>query len=69
LAIDGGSFTVISLVILQFYRVRPEDHQLLPDGDAYSDTEIGKRQKPRAKKQFTLAEARGTRAFGCSPFY
>ena len=54
---------LFSLVILQFYRVRPEDHQLLPDGDAYSDTEIGKRQKPRAKKQFTLAEARGTRAF------
>ena len=54
---------VFSFVILQFYRVRPEDHQLLPDGVAHADTETGKRERPRAKKQFTLTEAKGTRAF------
>jgi MFS transporter, OFA family, oxalate/formate antiporter len=54
---------VFSIVILQVYRVRPEDHQLLPDGDSNSGPDETHVQKPRAKKQFTLKEAKATRAF------
>ncbi|MGB5499292.1 MAG: MFS transporter [Maribacter sp.] len=52
---------VFSFFILQFYKNRPEEHGLLPDGAANPvkiDVEsliIG--------KQFTLKEAKGTRAF------
>lgn len=53
----------ISLIIFQFYKKRPEDHGLLPDGvrsevdlDSEISAELGQRQ-------FTLPEARATRSF------
>ena len=54
---------VFSIVILQVYRVRPEDHHLLPDGDSNSGPDETHAPKPRAKRQFTLKEAKATRAF------
>ena len=54
---------VFSIVILQVYRVRPEDHQLLPDGASNLRSDETQAPKPRAKKQFTLKEAKATRAF------
>ena len=52
---------VFSVVILQFYKNRPEEHGLLPDGVGKPEktTEVTKEEK----KQYTLQEAKGTRAF------
>ena len=52
---------VFSVVILQFYKNRPEEHGLLPDGVGKPEktTEVTKEEK----KQYTLKEAKGTRAF------
>lgn len=53
----------VSLIIFQFYKIRPEDHGLLPDG-ARTDAEIAAAAtKELAHKQFTLKEAKSTRAF------
>jgi len=53
----------ISVIILQFYKIRPEDHGLLPDGaKAGTDTEA-RVITELAHKQFTLAGAKQTRAF------
>lgn len=53
----------ISVIILQFYKIRPEDHGLLPDGaKAGTDTEA-RVSRELAHKQFTLAGAKQTRAF------
>jgi OFA family oxalate/formate antiporter-like MFS transporter len=57
------ALAVFSIIILQFYRVRPEDHGLLPDGIRKEQESLGASEQPRAKKQFTLEEARKTRAF------
>lgn len=57
------ALAVFAIFILQFYRVRPEDHGLLPDGIRKGQEILGASDQPRAKKQFTLAEARKTRAF------
>jgi OFA family oxalate/formate antiporter-like MFS transporter len=57
------ALAVFSIFILQFYRVRPEDHGLLPDGIRKEQESPGASEQPRAKKQFTLEEARKTRAF------
>jgi len=52
---------IFSIFILQFYRNKPEDHQLLPDGNkSISNKEI---LKYSLRKQFTLKEAKKTRSF------
>lgn len=50
---------ILSFFILQFYKNKPEDHNLLPDG------EVIQKQKEAKKvaKQYTLIEAKKTRAF------
>jgi hypothetical protein len=53
----------VSLVIFQFYRVRPEDHGLLPDGAKAASNLRNKVIKELTHRQFTLEEARSTRAF------
>jgi len=57
------ALAVFAIFILQLYRVRPEDHGLLPDGAKGGDEVLAGTEQPRAKKQFTLTEARETRAF------
>lgn len=53
----------VSLIIFLFYRKKPEDHGLLPDGVSDGmDMEV-KVRKELAHRQFTLAEAKRTRAF------
>lgn len=53
---------IFSVVILQFYKNRPEEHGLLPDGtDAAKNTTTEKVSEER--KHYTLQEAKGTRAF------
>lgn len=53
----------VSVIIFQFYKVRPEDHGLLPDGaKAVTDTDA-RVSSELAHKQFTLAGAKQTRAF------
>ena len=52
---------VFSLLIFQLYKNKPEDHGLLPDGAA-DPIEIKKDVRVE-KKQYTLKEAKGTRAF------
>ncbi|MBT8299513.1 MAG: MFS transporter [Maribacter sp.] len=52
---------VFSLFILQLYKNRPEEHGLLPDGAAKTvELEV---ESLIVGKQFTLKEAKGTRAF------
>ncbi len=57
----AGGLLVISFLILQFYKNRPEEHGLRPDG---ADVETGNDPKsvPMAK-QYTLEDAKRTRAF------
>lgn len=59
----AAGLLVVSLIIFQFYKIRPEDHGLLPDG-ARSETDLAREvSRELEHKQFTLAEARQTRAF------
>lgn len=53
---------VFSFLVLQFYKNRPEEHGLVPDGINSGDTAT-KQQPARVAKQYTLKEAQGTRAF------
>jgi hypothetical protein len=54
---------LIGFVIFQLYRIRPEDHGLLPDG-ARSPSELESEVATEmAHRQFTLEEAKRTRAF------
>lgn len=52
---------VFSILILQFYKNRPEEHGLLPDGaDAPDNTQT---EVKEVRKQYTLQQAKATRAF------
>lgn len=51
---------IFSLLILQFYRNRPEDHNLVPDGN-YKKFKTSKVKK--VETNFSLKEAKKTRAF------
>jgi MFS family permease len=52
---------VFSFFVLQFYKNRPEEHGLLPDGAVKAiETDV---ESLIVGKQFTLKEAKGTRAF------
>lgn len=53
---------VFTLLILLFYRVRPEDHGLLPDGISAPSSEK-KHAFIKPVVELTLSEARSTRAF------
>ena len=53
---------VFTFLILLFYRVRPEDHGLLPDGISAPSSEK-KHAFIKPVIEFTLSEARSTRAF------
>ena len=52
---------VFSIVALQFYKNKPEEHGLLPDGKA-TESSNDKKHVPVAK-QYTAKEAQATRAF------
>lgn len=52
---------IFSICIIQLYRNRPEDFNLKPDGNIKSIKTINKKEK--AEKNFTLKEAKKTRAF------
>lgn len=51
-----------SFLVLQFYKNKPEEHGLVPDGVKFIDTVTEEKTAPLAK-QYTLKEAQGTRAF------
>ncbi|MEM7486750.1 MAG: MFS transporter [Bacteroidota bacterium] len=51
-----------SVLVFLFYKNRPEEHGLLPDGVPEKNLEEQEKIKI-ANKQFTLKEAKGTRAF------
>ncbi|MGB7395923.1 MAG: MFS transporter [Pricia sp.] len=57
----AAGLVVFSFLVLQFYKNRPEEHGLLPDG-ADVESEEKSKAMPLAK-QFTLSDARKTRAF------
>jgi len=59
----AAGLVVISVIILQFYKIRPEDHGLLPDGAAATVDEGMEPEKKKAHRQYTLSEAKRTRAF------
>ncbi len=59
--IMGIALLIFSVFIYLFYRDRPEDHGLSPDG--IKDETTSKTEKKVTKKQFTLKEAASTRAF------
>ncbi|MBN1116568.1 MAG: MFS transporter [Bacteroidales bacterium] len=52
-----------SLIVLQFYRDKPEDHGLLPDGKKIIKKESKNKDAREARQQYTLTEAKRTRAF------
>lgn len=54
---------IVSVIIVQFYRVRPEDHGLLPDGARSVEELNTKVIKELTHRQFTLEEAKSTRSF------
>ncbi len=58
--IMGLCLFIFSFCILQLYRNRPEEHQMVPDGD-YKNHKINKTNK--IETNFTLNEAKKTRAF------
>lgn len=52
---------IFSFFVIQFYKNRPEEHGLLPDGgEKLIEHDI---DAPRVGKQYTLKEAKRTRAF------
>ncbi|MDP5230769.1 MAG: MFS transporter [Cellulophaga sp.] len=53
------ALVILSVLILQFYKNKPEDHGLLPDGEVITEEKTIK----RSAKQYTLEEAKKTRAF------
>jgi MFS family permease len=53
---------VIGFILFQFYRDNPEVHQMLPDGEKIDETNASETIKI-VGKQFTLQEAKQTRAF------
>ncbi|PWL38465.1 MFS transporter [Flagellimonas aquimarina] len=53
---------LFSVLVYLFYKNKPEEHGLLPDGDKARTTPEEKRGK-LANKQFTLKEAMNTRSF------
>jgi len=57
----AAGLLMVSFLILQFFKNRPEEHGLLPDGTSEGSGNNG-RSVPLAK-QFTLKEAEHTRAF------
>ncbi|AYN68951.1 MFS transporter [Euzebyella marina] len=52
---------IFSLIVLQFYKNKPEEHGLHPDGIITKDE--NEEKQVVAAKQFTLKEAQATRAF------
>ncbi|MDO6818808.1 MFS transporter [Zobellia sp. 1_MG-2023] len=57
----AAALVVFSICILQFYKNKPEEHGLLPDGEVLVNREESK-NIPLAK-QYTVKEAQQTRAF------
>lgn len=57
----AGSLFVVSFFILQFYKNRPEEHGLLPDGTIIGNQNLS--QTVPVAKQYLLEEAKRTRAF------
>ncbi|PWG04391.1 MFS transporter [Polaribacter aquimarinus] len=54
---------VFSVLILQFYRNKPEDFNLIPDGSLKKITHAKKKLTDIVEVNFTLKEAKTTRAF------
>lgn len=59
----GVGLLVFSVLIAQFYKNSPEEHGLLPDGRDRTSPHHGKPYFKPVCKQFSLQEARATRAF------
>lgn len=53
---------IFSFFILQFYRNKPEDFDLNPDGEVY-DASINEVEEDKIEHNFTLEEAKKTRSF------
>ncbi len=53
----------MSFVVLQFFRDKPEDHGLFQDGEKNTKEKTYGAEPLTARKQFTLNEAKKTRAF------
>lgn len=56
----AAGVAILALVFLQFFRNNPEDHNLLPDGKKLGQQ---KEATKEAQKQYSLPEAKKTRAF------
>lgn len=54
---------IFSVLILQFYRNKPEDFNLIPDGYVKKITAAKKKMIATVEVNFTLEEAKNTRAF------
>ncbi|TDQ29100.1 MFS transporter [Zeaxanthinibacter enoshimensis] len=59
----AAGLLVIALLILVFYKNSPEAYGLFPDGTRSEEEQQEKIARALAQKQFTLKEARRTRAF------
>ncbi|CAM4262042.1 MFS transporter [Zobellia roscoffensis] len=57
----AAALLIFSFFILQFYKNRPEEHGLLPDGEILEDKETSTGMP--VAKQYTAKEAQQTRAF------
>lgn len=54
---------ILAFIVFQFFRDKPEDHGLLQDGGRRLNEKSNAAESLSAKRQFTLAEAKETRAF------
>lgn len=52
---------IFSFLVIQFYKNKPEEHGLVPDGSAHKERDS--RKAVKVTNQFTLKKAKGTRAF------
>jgi MFS family permease len=75
LMLAGTTFVLIVIPSLIYLRRQPEDYGLLPDGEVLDDGPIGAKRGAGAEVQWTLQEARRTKAFWlivlftlCTPF-
>lgn len=75
LILAGTTFVLIVIPSLVYLRRQPEDYGLLPDGEVLDDGPVGARRGSGAEIQWSLEEARRTKAFWlivvftlCTPF-
>lgn len=59
----AAGLLVFSLIALQFYKNKPEEHGLSPDGADVEVQDGGEKKHTPVALQYTVKEAQGTRAF------